>query len=402
MSQANSRTLPGTTYLLDSLATLTAAVVFGIAGVAIFAILPLLVGALVDHLALSPQQSGFVASADVVGMAAGNLVAFFWIRRVRWKRMAWLAVSVLVGVNLICTAVTNFAAIVSLRFIAGLAEGTCLALTYAMLGGSRHPDRNYGIFLVVVLTFGAANVFLLSKLASLFGVAVYFADLACIGVLAALFVRFVPDGVAVADANAPRSRRLDKQSVLVGPAIVALTANLVYFIGQGGVWAYLERIGTANGLAAEDIATSLSLSLIAAVAGAMVATIVNIRLGRVLPLAAAIILAMLSVMILMWNVTFGSFLLAACIWNFVNNYGHPYLLGYMAAIDRTGKYVVASGGMQTGGMGVGPAIAALFIVGEDYTNVLWLGMICFGLTLLLFMPIMILARGIHAESGPGH
>jgi len=392
---------PGAQYLLDNLATLAAAVVFGIAGVAIFAILPLLIGALVDHLALSPRQSGFIASADVIGMATGNLAAFFWIRRINWRKMAWLAVAVLIAVNLLCATISSFQVMLVLRFLAGLAAGSCLALTYAMFGGSRHPDRNYGIFLVVTLTFGAANLFVLSKLSQSFGAAVFFVDLACIAIFAALFTRFIPETASAAGIKTVAAAESDAPSVLRGPAIIALIANLVYFIGQGGVWAYLERIGIANGLSASEVATSLSLSLLAAVAGALVATVVNLRLGRVVPLGSAILLAIASVLILMWNVTFGSFLLATCVWNFVNNYGHPYLLGYMAAIDRSGQYVVASAGMQTGGMGIGPAIAAMLIVGPMYTNVLWLGLICFAITLLLFMPIMILVRGLPDEPAAG-
>ena len=176
--------------------------------------------------------------------------------------------------------------------------------------------------------------------------------------------------------------------------IIALIANLIYFVGQGGVWAYLERIGIADGLAIKQVATGLSVSLILGVMGALTASFLNVRWGRILPLAFAIIAAILSVILLQWKITFLTFMLAVGIWNFANNFGHPYLLGYMAAIDKSGRYVVISGAMQTGGMGLGPAIAALLITGADYDNVLWFGLVCFILTLLLFMPIMILVRGV--------
>jgi len=83
---------------------------------------------------------------------------------------------------------------------------------------------------------------------------------------------------------------------------------------------------------------------------------------------------------------------AAFLFNFANNYGHPCLLGYLAEMDRKGRYVVASGAMQTGGMALGPAIAGSFVVSGDVSNSLWVGCVCFALSSILFLPIMILVR----------
>jgi MFS family permease len=67
-------------------------------------------------------------------------------------------------------------------------------------------------------------------------------------------------------------------------------------------------------------------------------------------------------------------------------------LGYLAEIDHKGRYVVASGAMQTGGMALGPAIAGTFVAGADVSNSLWVGVVCFTLAILLFLPIMFMVR----------
>ena len=384
---------------IDSGRVLIAAMILGTTGVALFAILPLLVGALVDYLALTPRQSGFVAAADIIGMAAGNLAAFFWIRRISMRKMAWLAVSIIALANLLCITTSSFAMILSLRLLIGLAEGTCLALAYAILGRSSHADRNYAIFIVVIMTFGALNLYILSQLAQIYGAIVFFLDLAIIAAVAGLFVRYIPKRGAVHESREDASHAIVEAVLPVGPAvIVLLAANLVYFVGQGGVWAYLERIGIAHELSVDQVAIGLSMSLITGVAGALATTVINLRFGRAAPLGAAILIAIACVLVLIWNVTVATFFVAVGLWNFVNNFGHPYLLGYMASIDRSGRYVVASGGMQTAGMGVGPAIAALIISSPTYINVLWLGLACFIITLAMFMPIMILYRGTEASS----
>ena len=168
---------------------------------------------------------------------------------------------------------------------------------------------------------------------------------------------------------------------------------------SGPIW---KRIGIADGLSIKQVASGLSTSLLLGVIGALTASLLNVRWGRVVPLGLAIVAAILSVILLQWKITLSTFIVAVCVWNFANNFGHPYLLGYLAAIDKSGRYVVISAAMQTGGMGLGPAIVALSITGADYDSVLWFGLVCFTLALLLFIPIMILVKGVdNRDIAPG-
>lgn len=387
---------------LDSIPAVTAAILYGVVAVAIFPIMPVFVGALIDHLDFTSSQSGYVTSADIIGIAVGNLLAFFWVKRINWRRMAAFSILVLFAGNIVCITTVHFVPMLFLRFIIGLAEGTALALTYAILGASRNPDRNYGFFLFGSLGSGAVNVYLLSMLVSTHGPGIVFIDLAVLALVPACFLRFVPAGGYRETTTSGAVGKSIGPAVLLLPVIVALVANLVYFIGQGGVWAYLERLGIADGLSAGQVASGLSTSLILGVVGALTASMLNVRWGRAIPLGLAIAAAILAVVLLQWKITFATFFIAVCVWNFANNFGHPYLLGYLAAIDKSGRYVVVSAAMQTGGMGLGPAIVALIISGADYDSVLWFGQLCFALALLLFMPVMILVKGVDKRhSGPG-
>ncbi|MFC1797542.1 hypothetical protein ACFL1V_10690, partial [Pseudomonadota bacterium] len=103
-----------------------------------------------------------------------------------------------------------------------------------------------------------------------------------------------------------------------------MLANYVYFIGQGGVWSFLERWGLQQGLDLTGIASALSLSLIAGVCGGLSAAWLDTRLGRLVPLSAAIFLAIASILLFRYSNSFLYFVIAACIFNYVNNFGHPY------------------------------------------------------------------------------
>ena len=387
---------------LNSIPVITAAILYGVVAISIFPIMPIFVGALVDHLDFTSSQSGYVTSADIIGIAVGNLLAYFWVNHINWRRMAVLSVLILFTGNIICISTTHFVPMLILRFIIGLAEGSALALTYAILGGSGNPDRNYAFFLFGSLGSGAINVFLLSALISSHGLGIVFIDLALLSLIPACFIRFVPaSGYREAMTSGVADTEI-KPAVLLLPVIIVLIANLIYFIGQGGVWAYLERIGIADGLSIKQVASGLSTSLLLGVIGALTASLLNVRWGRVVPLGLAIVAAILSVILLQWKITLSTFIVAVCVWNFANNFGHPYLLGYLAAIDKSGRYVVVSAAMQTGGMGLGPAIVALSITGADYDSVLWFGLVCFTLALLLFIPIMILVKGVdNRDIAPG-
>lgn len=387
---------------LNSIPVITTAVLYGVAAISIFPIMPVFVGALIDHLDFTASQAGFVTSADIIGIAIGNLLAFFWVNHTNWRKVAVLSVLILFLGNIVCIITVHFLPILLLRFLVGLAEGTALALTYAILGASGNPDRNYGFFLVGSLGSGALNVYLLSVLVSTHGPGIIFVDLAIISLIPACAIRFVPARGYQQAMNVRVADKEIKPAILLLPVIIALLANLIYFIGQGGVWAYLERIGIADGLSVQQVASGLSTSLLMGVIGALAASLINVRWGRVVPLGLAIAAAILSVVLLQWQITVITFFIAVCVWNFANNFGHPYLLGYLAAIDKSGRYVVVSAAMQTGGMGLGPALVALLITGANYGGVLWFGLVCFTLALLLFMPVMILFKGVdNQEIAPG-
>jgi len=79
-----------------------------------------------------------------------------------------------------------------------------------------------------------------------------------------------------------------------------------------------------------------------------------------------------------------TFLPAAIIFNFSFTFTMPYLLGTLSQIDPQGRIVVLGFTMQTIGLALGPALAAVLLVGNDYTRIGWLGVVFFGSSFILF------------------
>ena len=363
-----------------------------LSGLVIFSILPIFVAALITEMGLTTSQGGYVASADIIGISISSLGAFFWINRVSWRKISYFLLCSLITMNIICCFLTDFEQIFIARLICGLIEGALFSLAIAMLSRTTHPDRNFAFTFGTSLLTGAINIYLMSYLIQVFGVKGVFFDLILFCCLPLIFWhKAVPDKAMEETSDATKP----SQKSTVAPYIIwlILLANLIYFIGQGGLWSYVKQIAAQAELTDEMIKSGLSISLLAGMLGAGFASWLDVKVGRVIPLAVALLLAIFSVYLLSQDITAMSFAVAACFYNFGSNIGHPYLFGYLSSIDPGRKYVVASGAMQTGGMGLGPAIAAYFIIGDDLGPVLTVAYMAFIGALILFVPIMLLIKG---------
>ena len=98
-------------------------------------------------------------------------------------------------------------------------------------------------------------------------------------------LRFLPQyGHPVSKADSPRLPDARHFSGLV-LGTGGLLAIFVFYVGQYGIWAYLDRMGAAAGLQPETIGEALSLATIIGVMGALSAAVLSARYGRLLPIA---------------------------------------------------------------------------------------------------------------------
>ncbi|MCH9693630.1 MAG: hypothetical protein K0U72_03895 [Gammaproteobacteria bacterium] len=362
--------------------------------VATFSIAPFLVGGYIDHLGFSAAEAGRLLSVEIFALAISNALAFFWIHRVSCRKWAQRLLVLVVACNLLCIYAPAYDSLLLLRIVVGALEGALLALGFGLLGKTRRPNRNFGLYFAVSLTIGAINVRILPLFLEAAGVTGLFVNLCLYAVIALAGSVWVQKhrvaGAGTQDAAVKSSP--GGFAIAAVPLAFLIVANYVYFVGQGGVWSFLERLGLQQGIDLAGIASALSLSLIAGVAGGATAGWLDLRLGRVWPLLAAMIFALTSIGLL-FNVPGAlSYTVAACLFNYGNNLGHPYVLGFAAELDDSSRLTVLSGALHTAGQATGPLIAGLIVTAESYTNVLWLGTAAFVATMLLFLPVVAAMR----------
>ena len=374
---------------INSSITLFSAVYMGIVGPEVFILQPGFVQGMVQYLGFSEKGAGYIASAEMWGLAITTVILTFLAGRFNWRHIFTLSLIVIIIGNLMSLLVTSPISFGTWRFLTGLGCGGLVSLSFTVIGLTDNPDRNFGYYIMWVLIYGALGLLLMPTAYSVVGmrgVLIFFAILPAAGLL---LVRFLPvSGEAHVQVEA------DAVNIPVHFKAMAVAAMFSYFLAQGVVWAYLFLIGTNGGASEQAVANGLTVSQFLGIAGAFTTVMVGIRFGRALPLVIGIIAGIVPLVFLFGTMGAVVFGIAVSVYNYAWNMTHPYLLASMASFDRSGRVVVYAVAFQMLGLAIGPAIAATVISDGDYSNVLFLGMGLFTASLVLILPPVIKQKAL--------
>jgi len=371
---------------------LVAAILLGVAGPEVFIVQPGFVQGMVQYLGFDDRAAGHVASAEMFGIAATTVALTFAAHRVNWRLVVLISLLTMAVTNALSTAVTDLTAFAGLRFVAGLGAGGLISLSFAAIGLTSKPDRNFGYLIMWVLTYGAVALWLMPTAYALTGLDGVLWFFALFPLITLPWLRYFPlTGENVA--------QVEKDAVdLAGSAkSCALGAMFLYFLAQGVVWAYLFLIGLAGGLTEQQVANGLTISQFAGIVGALGAALSAGRYGRVGPLLLGILGGTATLYFLVGRFSATWYLVAVSVYNLAWNFTHPYLLGAMASFDRRGRVVVYAVAMQMLGLAIGPSLAASVIEEGYYANVTRLGAALFiASAIFILPPVLAQARRIRA------
>src|SRR5262249_14751554 len=360
---------------------LVAAILVGVIGPEVFIVQPGFVAGLVQHLGFDERSAGYAASIEVWGITATTLLMTFCAHRFNWRKVIAGSLLIVAVSNLLCVGVHAKALFVLLRFLAGAGAGSLISLSFTTVGLTSNPDRNFGYLIMWVLFYVAVVLYLLPSSSGVSGMTGPLLFFAAFPRTARPLVGVFPrSGESAAPVEA------DAVNLSVPFKALALAAMFAYFIAQGVAWAYLFLIGTAGGLPEQQVATGLTLSQLAGVAGALVPATMGSRFGRWRPLSVGIAGGALALAFLVGTFSYLRFALWVCAYNFFWNMTHPFLLASMASFDRRGRVVVYAVAMQMLGLAIGPALAASVISPSHYDRVNWLSIAFFMISWICILP----------------
>ena len=130
----------------------------------------------------------------------------------------------------------------------------------------------------------------------------------------------------------------DKPPVMPQKVMLALAGIFIMYIGYGGLWVLAQQIGIASGLETDFIAGSLSLALYAAIPSLFIPMFLQTKLGRLAPIAFAI-LCLIAMSIFLFQEA-NLYRIGLCAGAFGIYLIIPYMSGVIADPDTSGKGLV--------------------------------------------------------------
>ena len=349
---------------------------------------PAFVDGLVHQLGFSASQANYVAGAENFGKAVQSLLMMLLIATVNWRHLLHVALLVLIAGNLVCTLLDGYEAFRAVRFVTGMATGTIVPLCYVIVGLTAAADRNFALILMSLMVYAAIVFYALPSVFEALGftgLLLFFAAFASLGLLV---VRNLP--------TSGRERTEASATAVTLPwrfRGMALATMFVYFVATFGVWACLSLIGKDGGLSEAETSSALALSQFFGIGGALIAMLLGSRFGRAWPLAVGVG-GGAAVLLLLGNFHSAmGFMAAACLFNLLWNFTHPYLLGAQASFDRSGRQVTYATAMQMWGIATGPTVAGWLLEDGAYSDVILMSTGCMVLALILIQaPVLKAAR----------
>ena len=348
-------------------------------------IMPVIVGAIVDHLGITLAQAGYVAFADMTGLGVGAMIWSRLITSANWRQYAMVAVGLVIAGNIACTFTDQFYTLMGARVVVGLGGGLMLAIGNTGLTMTPDPDRTIGIVTVVGMLSAAAALFSFPLLIAANGANAVFYGMAAITAVVGVGAIGIPQYSPGRKAN---NEPVEHPAETTPPAVnarVALAGVFMFFLGAIIFWVYVERIGNDAGYSVETIATILGVSHLFGALGAITPAVLSTRFGnRIVPLTSCIVLAVMTSLLMAANASVLAFAFAACAFIFAWDCFYPYMMGLLISIDPSGKLVSKGLVVQTIGKAVGPAIAGALILQIGFAGIYSMAAVFFAISAVAF------------------
>lgn len=336
---------------LDRTPIIIAAAATGTAAVLVFALLPVLSGALADEYQLDDVQTGLVATSYFSVYALIALTSSTWIRRFDWVRTARAGYAIMLTGLLVSLFAPSFAIASSGLAVVGAGAGLLFPISLTLVSDMTHTDRAYAIKLAVEQLVPAGLLLLLSS--ALFpdsGLATTLAAL-----IAVVFLCFFMSAQLPPTGNIEKHRSSESHGKL-SLGIASLVALAISFAGFAGLWAFLERIAVDNAFEPGFTNTWLAVGLITSGLGPIAAAVLEDRLGRIFPMGLAIIIAMGTLVLLATSGSKGTYALVLTVLPLSYYFAITYMFGVVADADSNGKIAGLMSFALAVGAGGGPAI----------------------------------------------
>jgi MFS family permease len=296
-------------------------------------LLPLFLGTAQDFRDLSDQAVGVLSSSFYVGFTLTTISAFFWIRKVSWRTVTLISVPLAAAALVLAGYAGSYALMVAAIFFSGGAFSAIYGIGTTVLGDTSNPARWYGLKIASEAGIGAVLLLILPG---------------------AVIAHWGFEGIRTA-------------------LYISLASVMVFVFCITMIWAFIERMANEAGFDAVATGNVLSLTLVFAVGGSLLAMLMGERFGPGRPFAIACLTILIALYLLAGFGSIFEYGLAACVFSFAFGLGIPYVVTIVADLDVDGRFVVLTVPAIGIGVMLAPAVGGMLTGSQGYDAILWTG-----------------------------
>ena len=323
--------------------------------------------AFVDGLNIQRDVAGFIVSANKYGAAFGGLLAAIFIKKLVWRKSAYILLLLLISIDIISSQISNANLLILIRFLHGSIGGFLVGIGLSVIARTSFPDRVFGMLMVVQYSFGSIGIFTVPRLVDAFGYSAVFFVLITFSIMTLLILPIIPD---------PK----EKENVMNGAGVlsfhskfllaICLVSLFLFQASNMGVADFAFELGKDIDLTNNEISNLLTIANIISISGGVFAYLIATRYGRTLPLLIGFSIASLFTYLLNFSDNITIYFIANSVTGITWGFVIPYLLGLAATFDKYGQMAALAGFVSKIGLASGPLIASFLIIDFGFSAII--------------------------------
>jgi predicted MFS family arabinose efflux permease len=331
----------------------------------------LTIGVLVDGYGFSIERAALLGTIELGAMALTSLALTPAAAAANLGRLAFWG-ALVSGLGNISTAwAEGFTIVLLTRLIAGVGAGVVAPLVNVAFSASRQPVKLYANAMLSFMVVSALFYLVVPLIYSRLSYPAYFMAYGGMFLLTAPLLLWLGGRPAAVDHPAETVG-----SYPLGAAVLTAAGAFTIWLGYSVVWSFCERIASSLGMSPAAIGQVFSLALIIGLVGTLVASRAGDRYGVVWPVSIGGLCMGLAYLGVTMAPTALFYTISMYGFGIVLLFFMPYLIGFCAAIDASGRLAAAVSGLMPIAAACGPLVGGLILASGSYATLGIFGFCC--------------------------
>lgn len=343
--------------------------------------LPLLTGALLDHLNVNEAQAGALGTIEMLSVSLAAFVAASWAGKISCAKLA-LAGAVIATAGQFLSAYTgHLHALTALRIMAGAGFGFAYAAGTIAAASTVNPDRVLGYAHAIALI---AVVLYLPGLALIIASSGYKGAYLALGVL---IICLAPVLLWLQDGTGVKATPGTQTVAPLKPLISLLSSIACFNIGAGAVWGFSERMGLQAGFSVDETGFIIAIGAVSGMAGSLFAGWLGDQWGRKQTVVVALVASGLAYLLMAMLHSGLGYVAGINLYWAAYMFLLPLFIGTGAVLDGGGRAATLAAATISLTIGVGPVCGGLIATWFSYSAIGWFACALCALSAILFLSI---------------